>query len=247
MEERQLAPGLYVFAAPLGEGLVETLPLAVLQRTLSIRHWVVESEKSARRFLLAAWRHLGLSAEAARTHYAAGEYHLLNEHTDSTTLGALLAPATTHPLGLLSDGGAAAVADPGAPLAALAHRHGVRVFPQAGPSSVVLALMASGLNGQGFVFHGYPPRAESERRKWLQQTEQHSRATGYTQLCIETPYRNPALLQAFLASLRAETRLCVALELTLASEDVRMHTVLGWKAQPLPEIKGRPAVFLWQA
>jgi 16S rRNA (cytidine1402-2'-O)-methyltransferase len=151
-----------------------------------------------------------------------------------------------RPLGLLSEAGCPAIADPGAALVEAAHANGFRVVPLVGPSSIVLALMASGLEGQRFAFCGYLPRDAAERKKKIQSLEQRSRAESETEIFIETPYRNDAMLAALLETCHESTRLCVAADLTLLTESVKTQPVARWR-QAQPEIGRRPAVFLLQA
>ncbi|HEX6530302.1 MAG TPA: SAM-dependent methyltransferase, partial [Burkholderiales bacterium] len=158
---------------------------------------------------------------------------------------ALLGPLREgRPLGLLSEAGCPAIADPGALLVEAAHREGFRVVPLVGPSSIVLALMASGLEGQRFAFCGYLPREDAERKKRIRELEARSRKEKETEIFIETPYRNDVLLAALLAACRSDTRLCVAADLTLPGEMVSTKPVTDWRNQPIGR---RPAVFLLQA
>jgi 16S rRNA (cytidine1402-2'-O)-methyltransferase len=169
----------------------------------------------------------------------------LNEHTRSNQLDALLTPLRAgHDVGLLSEAGCPAIADPGADLVALAQRENIRVVPLIGPSSLLLALMASGLNGQRFAFHGYLPAKDSERRQALGELELESQKRRQTQLFIETPYRNQAMLDAILQACRPATRLCVATELTQPGESVRTLSIAQWKKETPPDLERRPTVFL---
>ena len=146
-------------------------------------------------------------------------------------------------VGLLSEAGLPAVADPGAALVALCHRHGIRVVPLVGPSSLMLALMASGLNGQSFAFRGYIPAKTEERRSAIKGLEKQSRSLNQSQILIETPYRNDALLADLLRELAPETRLCVAADLTLPTQYIRTDTVAGWRKTTVTVGK-RPCVFI---
>ena len=169
----------------------------------------------------------------------------LNEHTRPDALDRLLAPLRAgHDLGLLSEAGCPAVADPGADLVALAQSEGIRVVPLIGPSSLLLALMASGLNGQRFAFQGYLPAKEAERAKTLRELEAESRKRGQTQIFIETPYRNQQLFASILQTCQPGTRFAVATDLSLPGESVRTRTVGQWKKETPPEIERRPTVFL---
>lgn len=168
----------------------------------------------------------------------------MNEHTRADALDRLLAPLRAgHDVGLLSEAGCPAVADPGANLVALAQQENIRVVPLIGPSSLLLALMASGLNGQRFAFLGYLPAKEDDRLKALRNLESESRKFRQTQLFIETPYRNRAMFDAILQACQPGTRLTVATDLTLPGESVLTRTIQQWKQTP-PEIERRPTVFL---
>ena len=174
--------------------------------------------------------------------------HTLNEHTDSQVLPDLLAPLREgRDMGLLSEAGCPAVADPGANLVALAHQAGFEVKPLVGPSSILLALMASGANGQNFAFKGYLPAEKGARLTALKALEQHSRQQNETALFIETPYRNDALLADAVQHLHPATRLCVACDLTLPSQTIISQTIANWrKLAALPDLKKRPTIFvLW--
>lgn len=196
------------------------------------------------------------NARAARAHLKQLDYPQplrdtdIRELPDAAKAGndeydALLAPALTgRDLGLMSDAGCPAVADPGARLVARAHALGIEVVPLVGPSSILLGLMASGLNGQSFCFHGYLPVKDGERSQALRRLEQESASEGRTQLFIETPYRNEAMFDALLASLKPGTRLCLARDLNSSSEWIRSFTIASWKKQPRPELARRPCLFL---
>ncbi|MCL2887123.1 MAG: SAM-dependent methyltransferase [Betaproteobacteria bacterium] len=228
---------LYLIPVPLGPGqAAETLHPDVLATLRPLTHFVVEQAKSARAFL-----------KAAGTDHPLQELRLeeLNEHTRSGDIERLLAPLRAgHDVGLLSEAGCPAVADPGADLVALAQRENIRVAPLVGPSSLLLALMASGLNGQRFAFHGYLPAKEAERHKALGELESESRRRQQTQLFIETPYRNQALFAAILRACRPDTRLCVATDLTLPGEAVRTRRIGEWRKEAPPDLERRPTVFL---
>jgi 16S rRNA (cytidine1402-2'-O)-methyltransferase len=226
------------------------LPLAVIEQAASLRHWVVENAKTARAFLKRVDRIVALGTplqqldivELPRPPKGRGP---------AVQPGAtiqLLAPALAgHDLGLLSEAGMPAVADPGAELVKLAHDAGVPVVPLVGPSSLLLALACSGMNGQSFAFVGYLPVQDPERGQRIRELEALSRRQSQTQLIIETPYRNEALLQALLAHLQPGTRLAVSCGLTLAEGWTRSLTVERWRqlrADQRPSLPGdRPAVF----
>lgn len=228
---------LYLIPVPLAADAppAGSLPAPALERVRTLRDFVAENARSARRFL-AACGHPGPIAELGIA--------VLDEHAREADVPPLLAPLREgRPLGLVSEAGAPAVADPGARLIAAAHREGFRVVPLVGPSSILLALMASGLEGQRFRFAGYLPVPAAERAAAIRDLEARSAAARETQVFIETPYRNDALLADLLATCREDTRLAVAAELTGAGESVRTASVREWRARPAPPGK-RPAIFL---
>lgn len=232
-----MAGTLYLIPVPLGPTAPhDSLPANVLATVHPLAHFVVEQAKTARAFLKAAGTALPLQEL---------QLEELNEHTRDAELDRLLAPLRAgHDVGLLSEAGCPAVADPGANLVALAQRESIRVVPLIGPSSLLLALMASGLNGQRFAFQGYLPAKEGERNSALRDLESESRKRSQTQLFIETPYRNRAMFDAILQSCQPGTRLTVATDLTLPGESVLTRTIQQWKKQTPPEIERRPTVFL---
>ena len=227
---------LYLIPTPLGDNEpAEVLPAGVIERACSLRVFVVEEIRTARRFL---------SRYGLRGHIAELEFHELNEHSsaaDVEALGSLFDRG--EDVGLLSEAGLPAVADPGAELVALCHRRGVEVFPLVGPSSLMLALMASGLNGQSFAFCGYVPAKPEERRNALRALEKQSAAARRSQIIIETPYRNDALLADMLQTLSPRTRICVAADITLPTQFIRTDSVAGWRSH-VPAIGKRPCVFI---
>lgn len=230
-------PTLYLIPVPLGACAPEAvLPASVLQIVKPLSHFVVENAKSARAFLKAVGTEQPLQAL---------QLEELNEHTRDSELERLLAPLLAgHDVGLISEAGCPAVADPGANLVALAQQRSIRVVPLVGPSSLLLALMASGLNGQRFAFHGYLPAKDGERQKALRELEAESRKHKQTQLFIETPYRNAQMFATLLAACHPATRLTVATDITLSSESIITRSIAAWKKTPPPEIERRPTVFL---
>ena len=227
---------LYLFPSPLGDNEPrEVIPGPVLDRMLEIRTFVVEEVRTARRFL---------SRAGLKGHIGELEFHELNEHTQPKEVEALAALFENgQDVGLITEAGLPAVADPGALLVALCHRRGIEVVPFTGPSSLMLALMASGLDGQSFAFCGYLPAKTDERRSAIRTVEKRSSQLHQTQLFIETPYRNDSLMADLLASCRDDTRLCIAADLTLPTATIRTRTVREWKKAPI-EIGKRPCVFL---
>lgn len=230
---------LYLVPTPLGgSGLASVLPIGVQQRLSAIKYFVVEHPKTARHFL---------KQVAGLPPLPSLELLELNEHTTAEALPELLAPLLNgQDVGLLSEAGCPAVADPGAALVRLAHQHGIQVVPLVGPSAILLALMASGLNGQRFCFHGYLPVAQDLRNQKILQLEKHSREQDETQIFIETPYRNLRLLEALLQHCHPQTHLCVARNLTLVDEHISTRTIGEWRQNGLPDIHKQPAVFLLQ-
>lgn len=232
-------------AAP--HALSHVLPEQVQDIASKLDYFVAENAKTARAFLkLVAIDH-PLARPLQDIRIAE-----LNVNTPPQALAALLAPLLDgQDAGLVSEAGVPAVADPGADLVRLAHQHGVPVRPLVGPSSLLLAVMASGLNGQSFAFNGYLPTDAAQRSKRIQQLEQRARSEKQTQLLIETPYRNGAMLEALVASCQPQTLICVATDLSLATETVRTQTAAKWKAQlaagNAPDFHKKPTVFLFLA
>ena len=226
---------LYLIPSPLGDNdPAEVIPAAVLEKIREIRIFVVEEARTARRYL---------SRAGLKGHISELELHELNEHTaPQETEGLLQLFNDGNDVGLISEAGLPAVADPGADLVALAHRHGIEVIPYAGPSSLMLALMASGLNGQSFAFCGYLPAKTDERRERLRTIERLSASHRQTQIFIETPYRNDSMLADILSVCRGGTRLCIAANVTMPDAFIRTRTVEQWKNEGIA-IGKRPCVF----
>ena len=227
---------LFLIPTTLGDSaLAAVIPQEVQQHVRALDYFVAENPKTARAYL----KQIGTAKALQELHIAT-----LNEHTPDEAIAGLAAPLRAgHDLGVVSEAGCPGIADPGAKLVLYAHRHAIRVVPLVGPSSILLALMASGLNGQRFVFHGYLPVAEMEREKALRELEKQSRRLQQTQIFIETPYRNQKLLQSILGACANATLLCVAAEITLPGEDIRTMSVAAWKKTP-PQLDRRPALFL---
>lgn len=228
---------LYLVPVSLGTSpLSSTLPAGAQSAIHDITHFVVENAKAAR-------------AELKRIEHPHPIRDLsiepLPKQPDARALRSLLKPALDgHPLGLMSDAGVPAVADPGALLVREAHQLGLRVVPLVGPSSLLLALMASGLDGQRFAFHGYLPVKDNERNTAIRALESESRQKHQTQLFIETPYRNGQMFSALLVTARPETRLCVARGLTTAEEWIQTKSIREWQREPAPMLERIPTVFL---
>jgi 16S rRNA (cytidine1402-2'-O)-methyltransferase len=228
---------LYLLPVTLGGNDLEAvLPAQVIEIARRLDTFVVENEKSARQFLslvktVKPVRELALL--------------LLNEHTPEKDLPALLAPLLHgHDVGLLSEAGCPGIADPGADLVQLAQQRNVSVVPLVGPSSILLALMASGMNGQRFTFLGYLPAEKSGRIQKIREIEKRSLQDGETQIFIEAPYRNQHLLQDILETCRPETRLCIACNISLESEMIQSKSIANWKQSVPPDLHKQPTVFL---
>lgn len=238
--QRDTRGTLYLIPVALGEATPWSafLPTQAQAIAAGLRRFVVET------------------ARAARAHLKQLDYPHPLRDTDirelpadgpgaAAALDALLAPALAgEDIGLMSDAGCPAVADPGARLVARAHALGIRVAPLVGPSSILLGLMGSGLNGQSFAFHGYLPVAEGERDAALRALEDESRKLGRTQIFIETPYRNERMLDALLKLLKPDTRLCIACDLNTANETLLTRSVRDWRKAGRPALARRPALFL---
>ncbi|MCM8596802.1 SAM-dependent methyltransferase [Accumulibacter sp.] len=231
---------LYLIPVPLGQTPpVSVLPDPVLACTRRLTHFVAENARTARAFI----RSVGSTWPLQQILISE-----LNEHTPASEVASLLEPALAGTdLGLVSESGCPGVADPGAALVALAHRLDVPVHPLIGPSSILLALMGSGLSGQNFAFHGYLPTATADRERRLQVLEKESRILRRTQIFIETPYRNAHLLASLIRVCAPGTLICVATDLTLDSQQISTHAVAEWRRRLLPAIDRRPSVFLLQA
>jgi 16S rRNA (cytidine1402-2'-O)-methyltransferase len=226
---------LYLVPAGLGGDVAGLLPQSTQRIVATLTHFVVENPKTARAFLKAVGYPLPLQA---------AEMQVLDTRTARGALPGLLRPLQGgHDCGLISEAGCPAVADPGAPLIRLAHEAGIRVVPLVGPSSMLLALMASGLNGQRFTFHGYLPVERAPRHLRVLELESISRRTDSTQIFIETPYRNETLFAAIVAACNDETLLSIATDITLESESIHTKTIAQWKKKP-PHMERRPTVFL---
>ena len=228
---------LYLIPVTLGDdNISQVLPHDVVKVAQNLENFVVESEKSARHFL-----------STIKTAKPVRELtlNLLNEHTLDKDVAALLAPLLAgKDVGLMSDAGCPGIADPGAKLVELAHQKGIRVVPFVGPSSIVLSLMASGLNGQQFAFLGYLPVDKQARNIKLKEIEKRSQTHKETQIFIETPYRNQHMLDAILNTCNANTRLCIACHVSLPDELIMTKRISEWKQSALPDLHKKPMVFL---
>jgi 16S rRNA (cytidine1402-2'-O)-methyltransferase len=230
---------LYLIPSTLGDSsIAQVIPAFNLEIIQSLSHFVVEEEKTARRFLIRC---------GYKNSFDAVHFYALNEHTNSRDIPSIFSDSGTSNLGLISEAGVPAVADPGALLVEEAFRLNIKVIPLAGPSSILLALMASGLNGQQFAFNGYLPVKSHERNTRIRFYEKRSESEKQSQIFIEAPYRNNQLAEALLENCRPATRLCIAVNLTLPDEWIRTKTIHDWRLQPLPDLKRQPAVFIFLA
>lgn len=227
---------LYLLPVTLGDTPVETvLPVYNKEIIAGIRHFIVEDVRSARRFLKKVDKSIDIDALS---------FYPLNKHTSPEAISGYLKPLMEGcPMGVISEAGCPAVADPGADVVAIAQRKNLRVIPLVGPSSIILSVMASGFNGQSFAFHGYLPIDPVERVKRIKQLEQRVYSESQTQLFIETPYRNNKLAEDILRNCRPQTHLCIAANITCEDEYIRTKTVKEWQGR-LPDLSKIPCIFL---
>ena len=228
---------LYMIPCPIGERApYDVLPLTNRDVIRSLDYFIVENTRTARRFLSRA--EIGRPIDEL-------EFAELNEHTRPEEVERLVKPLLEgRSAGMISEAGVPGVADPGAEIAALCHRHGIRVVPLVGPSSILLALMASGLNGQSFAFNGYLPVKPAERSRAIRHFERRAQTEHQSQIFIEAPYRNLKLFDDFLNVCQPDTRLTVAADLLEPAEFVRTATIRQWRTEPKPNLHKRPAIFI---
>ncbi len=230
---------LYLIPTVIAEGTHEAvIPSSVKRELINIQHFLAEDIRTARRYL---------SSLKIYSSIESLDFKLLNKNTAETELSDLFAPLMKGKnLGVLSESGCPGVADPGAIAVKYAHQNGINVVPLVGPSSILLSLMASGLNGQQFAFHGYLPIDAKEAMQSIRVLEQESRTKNQTQIFIETPYRNNQVAANLFKGLHPETLLCIAVDVSGSQESISMHPVKEWKLKPvkLPKL---PAVFLFLA
>ncbi|WP_423127183.1 SAM-dependent methyltransferase [Gaoshiqia sp. Z1-71] len=227
---------LYLIPLTLGESELHTvIPTHHREIIHSISHFIVENIRTARRFLKKTDPSIDIDSL---------RFYELNKHTDKNQLHAYLEPikAGLH-VGVMSEAGCPGVADPGADVVRIAHEKGIRVIPLVGPSSILLAMMASGMNGQNFAFNGYLPIKKDEKAQQIKLLEKRIYAENQSQLFIEAPYRNLQLLDDLLNYCQPQTRLCIACDLTLETEFIRTRTIGEWKTQK-PDIQKRPTIFV---
>ena len=229
---------LYMIPTTLGDNEpLEVLPISIKRAIENIDHYIVENEKSARRFI---------KKISPRKSQSSLHLETLNKYTELAELPSFLKPCLEgFDVGVLSEAGCPGIADPGSDVVKIAHEKNIRVIPLVGPSSILLALMASGFNGQSFTFNGYLPIESAERKKAIKKMEKLSIELNQSQLCIETPYRNDKLMADMLKSLSQHTKLCIACDITLNTEYIATKSVADWK-NALPELHKRPAIFIIQ-
>lgn len=227
---------LYLIPTTLGESpLSSIIPQQVQKIAAGLTVFVAENPKTARQYL----KQLDLATPLQEI-----EMFTLDKHTKPEQLAQFLQPALAgKDIGLVSEAGCPAVADPGALLVRLAHEKGIRVVPLVGPSSILLALMASGMNGQAFAFHGYLPIQKAERGKKITGLEKESMLRDQTQIFIETPYRNLAMFEDIIQVCEPGTELCIATDITLVSERIETRTIAEWRKKT-PDINKKPTIFL---
>ena len=228
---------LYLLPVTLGDTAIDkVLPAYNAGIIREIKHFIVEDVRSARRFLKKVDREIDIDTLS---------FYPLNKHTSPEDISGYLNPlAEGHSMGVISEAGCPAVADPGADVVAMAQRRNLKVGPLVGPSSIILSVMASGFNGQSFAFHGYLPIEPNERSKRLKELEGRIYSEHQTQLFIETPYRNHKMLDDILKACRPQTKLCIAANITCEGEYIKTRTVKEWKGTALPDLSKIPCIFL---
>ena len=229
-------PTLYLIPTTLGETALDTiLPAQNDQIVISLKYFIVENIRTARRFLKKVNREINIDELT---------FFELNQHTSPEEISTFLKPMQEgQDMGVISEAGCPAVADPGADVVAIAQQRNYVVKPLVGPSSILLSLMASGFNGQSFTFHGYLPIQQSDRAKMLKKMEVQIYNNNQTQLFFETPYRNMKILEDILTVCMPDTKLCIAVDITLETEFIKTKTVKEWKSQK-PDLNKRPCIFL---
>lgn len=227
---------LYLIPVILGDTEIDrVLPSYNAEVIMSIKHFIVENVRTARRFLKKVNKDIDIDSLT---------FVELNKHTSPESISTYLEPLVKgSSVGVISEAGCPAIADPGADVVAIAQRKGLRVIPLIGPSSIILSLMASGFNGQSFAFHGYLPIDKSERAKKIKTLEQHIYSDNQTQIFIETPYRNNKMMEDLLTFCRPQTKLCIAADITCEGEFIKTRTLKDWKGK-MPDLSKVPCIFL---
>ncbi len=229
---------LYLIPCTLGDTApLEVLPLLVKKAVEEIDHYIVEHEKNARSFI---------KSIVPRKSQPDLHFSLINKYTEETDIPNMLNPCLEGlDMGVISDAGCPGIADPGAAIVEQAHIKGIKVVPLVGPSSILMAMMASGFNGQNFAFNGYLPIDKQDRKKEIKRLERFSEEQNQSQLFIETPYRNNQILESIISTLHPQTKLCVACDITLATEYIKTHTAEEWKKIKV-NLSKRPTLFIIQ-
>lgn len=227
---------LYLLPVTLGDTTIESvLPTYNKEVILQIKHFIVEDVRSARRFLKKVDKNIDIDSLA---------FYELNKHTSPEDISGYLKPLIAgQSMGVISEAGCPAVADPGADVVAIAQRENLKVVPLVGPSSIILSVMASGFNGQSFAFYGYLPIEPGERIKMIKHLEQRIYSENQTQLFIETPYRNNKMMEDIIRNCRPQTKLCIAANITCEGEYIKTKTVKEWQGK-LPDLSKIPCIFL---
>lgn len=233
-----MSGSIFLIPAPLGDTPIEAIiPARAIEKIKTLSCFIVENERSARRYLIK----LGIPIPIDQM-----KFMILNKNTTPEESKTYLKPLEENiDIGVITEAGVPGVADPGASIVKLAHRKGIRVVPLVGPSSILLALMGSGLNGQNFAFSGYLPIPLKERINKIKQLEAKSIQYSQSQIFMETPYRNQKLLGDLLVHCRPETNLCLATDITLSTEFIKTKKIRDWKKQ-VPDINKRPTIFILQ-
>jgi 16S rRNA (cytidine1402-2'-O)-methyltransferase len=228
---------IYLIPVTLGgDDFLKVIPEKVISLTKQLRYFVVEDIRSARRFLRLIDKKFPINDS---------EFYELNEHTGESDIAYFLEPVFKgSDIGILSEAGLPGIADPGAKIIALAHMKGITVTPLSGPSSIIMALISSGLNGQNFTFNGYLPVKPAERSAKLRELEKKA-GEGFAQIFMETPYRNHNMLESIVSTCHKDTMLCIAADITLPTESIRTLRISEWK-RDLPLLKDRLVVFVMQ-
>lgn len=230
---------VYLIPSTLGDmAPFEVLPISIKQTIEQLDHYIVENEKTARHFI---------KKISPRKSQPSLKLFVLNKFTEPQEIPTFLNPCLEgYDVGILSEAGCPGIADPGAAVVKIAHEKNIKVIPMVGPSSILLALMASGMNGQNFAFNGYLPIDSSERKKYIKNLERKSKEDNQSQVFIETPYRNNKMLEELIKSLAPSTRICVAADITLPTEYIKTKTAIDWKRENV-DLHKRPAIFIIQA
>ncbi|MDR1983298.1 MAG: SAM-dependent methyltransferase [Prevotellaceae bacterium] len=228
---------IYIIPTTIGDSCTDIIPQHTIETTRSIRYFIVENIRSARRYLSKIKMPVKIDELI---------FLELNEHTKPNEIEQLLVPAIEgYDIGIISEAGVPCVADPGATIIDYAHRKNVQIVPLVGPSSILLALMAAGMNGQNFAFAGYLPVKEQQRVQRIQFLEKRSKQENQTQIFIEAPYRNIQLFKSLIAACNQSTKLCIAANITLADEFIKTMTIAEWKKSE-PDINKKPCIFILQ-